>query len=39
MEIDVFSQGFTPLMGTKSCENVPNSFRNKNLKRLIPNLI
>ena len=34
-----FSQGSTPLVGMKICEHIPNSLRNKNLKRLIPNLL
>jgi hypothetical protein len=31
-----FSQGSTPLVGMKFCENVLDSLRNKNLKRHIP---
>ena len=34
-----FSQGSTPCMGMRFCGHVPNSPRNKNLKRLILNLI
>jgi hypothetical protein len=34
-----FSQGSTPLVCMKFCEHVPNSLWNKNLKRLIPNLL
>ena len=34
-----FSQGSTSLVGMKFCKNVSNSLRNKNLKRLIPNLL
>jgi hypothetical protein len=34
-----FSQGSTPCVGMRFCGHVPNSPRNKNLKRLILNLL
>jgi hypothetical protein len=34
-----FSQGSTPCVGVRFCGHVPNSPRNKNLKRLIPYLL
>jgi hypothetical protein len=34
-----FSQGSTPPVDIKFCEYVSNSLRNKNWKRLIPNLL
>jgi hypothetical protein len=34
-----FSQGSTPRVGMRFCGHVPNSPRNKNLKRLILNLL
>jgi hypothetical protein len=33
----MFFQGSILLVGMKFCEHVPNSLRNKSLKRLIPN--
>jgi hypothetical protein len=35
----MISQGSTPCVGMRFCGHVPNSPRNKNLKRLIPNLL
>jgi hypothetical protein len=39
VEIDDFLKGSTPRVGMRFCGHVPNSPRNKNLKRLILNIL